>query len=372
MLRPPEGQVDYANRGSVERDRLLILRIEYSARSQPAATAADLGAVREARIKVPPAEGEAVYHCISRTVNGERLFDDMAKEILRRQFWQVAEYCGVQILTYNLLSNHFHVLARVPQQQIVPDAELIRRYRILYPNLTRYQAARLDVIEAELRANGPRATDWRRRQMALMGDVSPFMKLVKQRFSIWYNKSHRRFGTLWAERFKSTLIEPSGRSVETVAAYIDLNAVRAGLVTDPKDYRFCGYAEAVAGGESARDGIRAIMDGRNWDAVQAGYRQLLFGTGAIRRDSAASIPMDDARRVISEGGKLPLAAVLRCRLRYFSDGAVLGSQAFVQTQLARYRLKTGRRTGALPRPLPAWMDLNELAILRLPRRCVIE
>lgn len=27
----------------------------------------------------------------------------------------------------------------------------------------------------------------------------------------------------------------------TMAAYIDLNAVRAGIVADPKDYRYCGY-----------------------------------------------------------------------------------------------------------------------------------
>jgi putative transposase len=33
-----------------------------------------------------------------------------------------------------------------------------------------------------------------------------------------------------------------------IAAYIDLNAVRAGLVVDPKDYRFCGYGEAMGGG----------------------------------------------------------------------------------------------------------------------------
>ena len=32
-------------------------------------------------------------------------------------------------------------------------------------------------------------------------------------------------------------------------AYIDLNAVRAGIVEDPKDYRFCGYGEAVGKGK---------------------------------------------------------------------------------------------------------------------------
>ena len=320
--------------------------------------------MRQARIKIPVAESEAAYHCISRTVNGEWLFDDAAKEILRRQVWQVADYCGVQIVTYAILSNHFHVLLNVPRQAPVSDAELLRRYKVLYPKPTRYQAARLAVVEAELARNGPEAVAWRQRQLALMGDVSQFMKLVKQRFSIWFNKSHRRFGTLWAERFKSLLVETEGRVRQTMAAYIDLNGVRAGLVTDPKDYRFCGYAEAVAGSAAAREGIRSITGGRAWDEAQAHYREVLYGTGAGPREGAGTISVTDLQRVIEEGGRLPLTTVLRCRLRYFTDGAVLGSRAFVDLQLVRYRQKTGRRERTEPRALPAWMDLGDWSTLR--------
>ncbi|MDR1790019.1 MAG: transposase, partial [Opitutaceae bacterium] len=61
--------------------------------------------MRHRRIKIPPAEGEAVYHCISRTVNGERCLDDPAKEVLRKQLWKTAEFCGVRVLTYALMSN---------------------------------------------------------------------------------------------------------------------------------------------------------------------------------------------------------------------------------------------------------------------------
>jgi putative transposase len=107
---------------------------------------------------------------MTRTMNGERLFQDAAKEILRKQLWQIADYCGVQILTYAILSNHFHVLLAVPKRGAVSDAELLRRY-----------------------------------------------------------------GTLWVERFKSVLVEPHSAAVETMAAYIDLNCVRAGLAQDPKD-----------------------------------------------------------------------------------------------------------------------------------------
>jgi REP element-mobilizing transposase RayT len=73
--------------------------------------------MRQRRIKVPPEEGEAMYHCMSRTVNGEWLFKPVDREVFRKQLWLVADYCGLQVLTYTILSNHFHVLVRVPQSQ---------------------------------------------------------------------------------------------------------------------------------------------------------------------------------------------------------------------------------------------------------------
>ena len=185
--------------------------------------------MRQARIKVDANEGQAVYHCMTRTVNGERLFDDVAKEILRKQLWQIADYCGLEIITYAIMANHFHVLVRVPQKPPLTDAELIRRYRVLYPKPTKYQTARFEVIQTQLKSNHPEAIAWRDRQLAMMGDLSPFMKLVKQRFSVWYNRTHQRYGTLWAERFKSVLVEAKAGVMRTMAAYIDLNAVRAAL-----------------------------------------------------------------------------------------------------------------------------------------------
>jgi hypothetical protein len=201
-----------------------------------------------------------------------------------------------------------------------------------------------------------------------MGDISPFMKLVKLRFSIWYNHAHRRFGTLWAERFKSVLIEPRGLVVATVAAYIDLNSVRAGLAEDPKDYRFCGYAEAVAGSAVARRNLASVIGVMNWDAAQAAYRLMLFGTAAGTREHGAAITPEALESVVAAGGRLPLATVLRCRLRYFSDGAVLGSRVFVEEQLVAYRLRTGRRERNGTRLLPSITDWGELAALRGVRR----
>ena len=143
--------------------------------------------MRTPRIKIDADEEEAVYHCISRTVNGEWLFDDPAKEVLRKHLWQVSDFCGVQIVDYTLVSNHFHVIVRIPKKVPVPDAELLRRYRVLHPYPTKAQAARLAVVEHWLNANCPEAEAWRKRMLRLMGDLSMFMKLFKQRYSIWFN-----------------------------------------------------------------------------------------------------------------------------------------------------------------------------------------
>ena len=76
----------------------------------------------------------AVYHCMTRTVNGEMLFKNREKEMLRKMLWQVADFSGVEILTYCIMSNHFHVLVRVPEPENLSNSELMRRYKVLYPN----------------------------------------------------------------------------------------------------------------------------------------------------------------------------------------------------------------------------------------------
>ena len=131
---------------------------------------------------------------MSHTVSGTPYFDDFAREVLRKMIWQVAVFSGVDVLTYCIMSNHFHVLLRVPEGAEVTDAELLRRYRVLYPKPTKYQTASISVMEQALAAGGEAAEQIRRKLLARMGDVSEYMKALKQRFSVWYNRSHRRYG----------------------------------------------------------------------------------------------------------------------------------------------------------------------------------
>ena len=320
--------------------------------------------MRSIRHKIDSRSFTAVYHCVTRTVDGLRI-DETAKEVLRKQLWQIADYCGVHILTYAIMSNHFHVLVRVPLKTEVPDAELLRRFQVLYPKPTQFQTARIESIAELLKAGGPDADTWRKQQLALMNDVSQYMKLLKQRFSIWFNRNHDRHGTLWSERFKSVLVEGRDNVLSTMAAYIDLNPVRAGMVEDPKDYRFCGYAEAVSGNKNARAGIIAIVTGGNdetWRVAHDAYRTRLFVAGAAKRAGKATITPEALEKVMEQKGTVPLAEVLRCRVWSFSNGVVLGSKIFVTEQLAAHQRKAGRRKRAasplraLP-PVTAWGDM---------------
>ena len=137
-----------------------------------------------------------------------------------------------------------------------------------------------------------------------------------------------------------------------MAAYIDLNPVRAGLVQDSKDYRFCGYAEAVAGRAQARSGLRdiwgAYADGSARDRLSTDealrmHRELILG------HRAAEPGLSDQERertlnVLAKGGStLPKATVLRCRVRYFTDGAILGSKEYVRGFIDLWQIEKVRK-----------------------------
>jgi hypothetical protein len=211
----------------------------------------------------------------------------------------------------------------------------------------------------------------RERWFRQMWDVSRFMKVLKQRFTQWFNARHRdrrrrrRHGTLWEERFRSVLVE-SGEALRAMAAYIDLNPVRGKLVSDPKDYRWSGYGEACAGKALAKAGLwRAARSGdpslgaegsergAGGFEVLAWYREQLFGRGLELRRADGQVVRPgfspaQIEKVRDQRGRLPGHLFLRLRVRSFTDGLVLGSKAFVDSVVAASGdlFSRKRRTGA--------------------------
>jgi len=270
----------------------------------------------------------------------------------------------MDVITYCMMSNHFHILIRVPELPQLTDAQLLERVEGYYGR----RGALTQLVRQAMAERGKIDEDIRQGLMGRMGDVSAFMKELKQRFSKWFNRRHERFGTLWAERFKSVIVEDQPPSIEAVAAYIDLNPVRAGLVEDPKDYRFCGYAAAVAGNALARKGLMSFQGKGSWGEAAAAYRMRLFvGGGATRQSGKVVIDKEKIKAVIEQGGELSLGEVLRVRVRHMSDGVALGSKAFVNEVFALHREKFGakRKDGARPIRALASIGLNALRDLRV-------
>jgi len=205
-------------------------------------------------------------------------------------------------------------------------------------------------------------------------DLSLFVKEVKERFSRWYNRKHQRIGTLWSGRFKSVLVE-DGIALRTMATYIDLNPVRAGIVEDPKDYRWCGYGEAVAGSRRARRGLCMVMDQAQdtWEDRKnqrtgemdrgsgAWYRCWLMldgkqveedeGTRANHVKIRQGVPTEKAEESLKDQGMMPPKELVLSRAKYLSEGLAIGSQSFVASLFEKHRKFFGVTREVVAKPM---------------------
>ncbi len=74
--------------------------------------------------------------------------------------------------------------------------------------------------------------------------VPLMMQAVGRRYVRYFNDLHQRTGTLWEGRYKSTLIQ-TDRYLLACMAYLDLNPVRAGMVSDPRQYNWSSHRHFI-------------------------------------------------------------------------------------------------------------------------------
>jgi REP element-mobilizing transposase RayT len=276
---------------------------------------------------------------------------------------EYSAFSGVQVITMNVLSNHFHLVLQVPQRPAVlpTDEELLQRIEKLSGRAGN-GTARQKLEQFRRNGHHEAAEAFREKFFRRMWDLSAYMQSVKQVFTQEFNRLRGRKGTLWEGRYGSVLVDRWGPALATVACYVDLNSVRANLATDPKDYRWCGYAEAMAGDPEALAGLRivvAALQGKaveevNLDEVLPAYRVWLYTKGEERgtdengQPSRLGFSRETVAKVLAEKGRLSTSDYLRERIRYFTDGAVLGRRGFVDSifQALRSRFGPKRRTGA--------------------------
>lgn len=76
--------------------------------------------------------------------------------------------------------------------------------------------------------------------------VSLFMKDLAQRYAQYFNRTSHRSGPLWEGRFRSSQVD-SERYLLTCYRYIELNPVRAGMASSPKDYPWSSFHTNAVG-----------------------------------------------------------------------------------------------------------------------------
>ncbi|MGB5707248.1 MAG: transposase [Arenicellales bacterium] len=78
------------------------------------------------------------------------------------------------------------------------------------------------------------------------GSISRMMQYLGRYYVRYYNAMYGRTGTLWEGRFKSCVVD-SDTYFLTCQRYIELNPVRAGMVNEPSEYRWCSYQSNAHG-----------------------------------------------------------------------------------------------------------------------------
>lgn len=81
--------------------------------------------------------------------------------------------------------------------------------------------------------------------------VARVMKALGQRYAQYVNRSYARSGTLWEGRFRSCPVQEDAYLL-ACQRYIELNPVRAGMVSHPAEYPWSSYR---ANAQSVRDDV---------------------------------------------------------------------------------------------------------------------
>ena len=265
-----------------------------------------------------------VYNRIAGS-SDERPFGDAEKAEFIRRLKQLDKLYAIDVIAVQVMSNHYHAIVHIPADPPSLE-ETAKRYKRRYPNK--------HPLDPDTKACAELAQKLR--------DISEFMRELQQPFTCWFNRTRtvRRRGHLWAGRFKNTVLE-EGLAVWDCWKYIEMNPVRARMVENPAEYRFCSYGEwAATGRHPFAKAIDKHLMPRFTGLLQIADTQEL--KVELRKEFARmatkGMPTEAIENAIAAAAeKEPFTTCVDRRVRYWVDGLVIGSELFVRNTIAMSR-----------------------------------
>ena len=158
----------------------------------------------------------------------------------------LASVFGVEVLTYAVMSNHFHLILRNRPDVVATwsDSEVAKRWLRVFPGrrLEEHLAETSDQDVKTLAGNADRIAEIRRR----LSDLSWFMRALSEPIARMANRQDDCTGRFWEGRFKAQrIVDEAG--LLACSMYVDLNPVRAAMAEDPETSEHTGAYDRIRG-----------------------------------------------------------------------------------------------------------------------------
>jgi putative transposase len=127
------------------------------------------------------------------------------------------------------------------------------------------------------------------------GSLAEIMKGINLSYAQYYKRRYKHIGHFWQDRYKSIIISKDDYLL-ACGSYVELNPVRAGIVEDPKDYRWSSYNAYAYGKKDILIDEHPIYKELSKDETEQRKKYREFIRGMVKEKNAMKGEMD--RRVI--------------------------------------------------------------------------
>ena len=280
-----------------------------------------------------------VYHVMSRTALDGFPLGDIEKDFMLDLIKRYSALYFVEILGFCLMGNHFHILVKTLPEYKFTDEDIKKRYVNFYGD----DRVFADGLVPSLRTK--------------LSSLSEFVREIKVGFARYYNQRHNRRGYFWGDRFKSVIVD-KGETLINCLAYIDLNPLRAGIVSRPEDYRWnsLGYHVQTNNRDnflSTDFGLKEFNVKSEKERIRR-YRRYVYEAGAVNRPEKGKTKVIGDRILEKERKRefeLSRNDRFRYRTRYFTDSGVIGSKEFVSKTYMRFKHHFNSKHEKKPKPV---------------------